>query len=458
MALPTIVFNSTGSNTAASGAPSSFTAIFGTAAALASNTTVTLAIDAPDLTGVATDGSAAIWVDASSGRQWSKITAVDNGAKTVTVETAYSVTEATRNWGIGGKRATLAGSTQLGLDLIGGWTIDIQTAQTLTANFRVSPTAVASVWTTVTSTTGTRPLVTTATNSIYGLDIQGANRLVISHLSFSSTAATRGNGIAPASTNAASYVIVTDCILDGFAVGIQDHDDGSNVDVFGLQISSTEIKNGVTGLNLWAGCDITGCYVHDCTSQGLLSAATRTRTFNIANSIFDNNGGTGGSSCGADIRPAAQTAVMIRNCNFTNSLDLAGAGDGLMLNYTNAFTAVIENCIFYGNNRYGIQTSGTPIGGYVAHNCAFGGNGTAAVLAPATTGTNPITLSGDPFEGATDFALNSTAGAGASCRAAGIEIPNASATADAPDVGAIQSGQAAAGGAGPLIGGRLVHG
>src|SRR3954470_959504 len=103
MALPTIAINSgTGSDTAASGAGPA-TALSGTGAATAASTTVTLLTDNPDLSGVATDGSAVIWVGSSSGRQFAKITGVNNtaGVKTVTVSDAFANTESGKNWGIG---------------------------------------------------------------------------------------------------------------------------------------------------------------------------------------------------------------------------------------------------------------------------------------------------------------------------------------------------------------------
>src|SRR5882762_753979 len=108
MALPTVAINSSGSDTAASGA-GPVISLFGTAAATAASTIVTLLVDNPDLSGVATDGSAIIWIGSSSGRQFSKITAVDNtvGVKTVTVAVAFANTESGKSWGIGGKRLTL---------------------------------------------------------------------------------------------------------------------------------------------------------------------------------------------------------------------------------------------------------------------------------------------------------------------------------------------------------------
>lgn len=126
---PTILFNdASGSDTAASGAGPG-TALFGTGASLNASTTVTLSADTPDLSGVATDGSACLWVDTSSGRQFSRITAVDNTADTVTVATTYSVTESGRNWGIGGKRKTIDNANSrklLTADIQAGWAVTFE--------------------------------------------------------------------------------------------------------------------------------------------------------------------------------------------------------------------------------------------------------------------------------------------------------------------------------------------
>lgn len=127
MALPVILFNSsTGSDTAASGAGPA-TALHGASNAStdATGTVVTLG-GSPNLSGVATDGSASLWLATASGRQWSAISAVDNTAKTVTVTTAYTGSLSSQSWAIGGRRKSLAGSLKLlQADRIYGWIIEL---------------------------------------------------------------------------------------------------------------------------------------------------------------------------------------------------------------------------------------------------------------------------------------------------------------------------------------------
>lgn len=146
---PKIIFNSlTGSDTQASGAGPA-TALFGSSAGLNSSTSVNLSADNPNLAGVATDGSACLWVLTPSGRQFAKITAVNNTTKVVTVALAYGVTGA-YSWAIGGKRATLdnassrtlfgAGSAAYTVGWQGGWEVILETDQTLTSSLAYSGT------------------------------------------------------------------------------------------------------------------------------------------------------------------------------------------------------------------------------------------------------------------------------------------------------------------------------
>ncbi len=440
MALPTIAINSgTGSDTLSSGAGPS-TALNGSLAATHTNTTVNIT-DAVNLGGVAVDGSAVLWVSSSSGKQWAKITNItgSSGAWVVTVSDAYANTESTRNWAIGGKRATLAGSIQLGLDCKGGWIIDVQDNQTLTANFALNCNAVANSWTKFTSTTTTRPIISTSTNAIYGLVVNNANNLVISHLSFKSTAGTPGNGISPPASGAggSSYVDITDCIIDGFAYGIRDSDNGGNVAIQGLAISSCEIKNcTLIGIVTWLGCQLSNTFIHNCTGRGLQVISTFQRAANISHCIFDSNG-----TANCEIGLNTNCSTMVNYCVFSNAVTVSSNGIGLRIGTGNPITVTVENCIFWGNTTYGMATdAGGNLDGLVMHNNAWGSNSTANVLTPIPdTGINAVTLTANPFVSSSDFGLNTTAGGGNSCRNAAYTIPNASAN-PAPDIGAVPSG------------------
>ena len=123
-----ILFNSSsGSDTAASGLGPD-PAVSGTGASLNATTTVDLSADNPDLINV--QAGDLLWVDASSGRQFSIIASSDNTAKTVTCDDAFAVTETGRNWGIGGKRLSCQGSLQAFADAKGGWTFELEDGYT----------------------------------------------------------------------------------------------------------------------------------------------------------------------------------------------------------------------------------------------------------------------------------------------------------------------------------------
>jgi hypothetical protein len=144
MPFPKIQFNSTtGSDTAASGAGPS-TALTGSGASTTNGgTTVDLSADNPDLSGVATDGSAALWVSTSTGRQFARITAVNDITKVITTTgNTWGVTASSQTWAIGGERATLnAASSRALFTATGwgsGWEIVLATDQTIDSSLSIN--------------------------------------------------------------------------------------------------------------------------------------------------------------------------------------------------------------------------------------------------------------------------------------------------------------------------------
>ena len=142
---PTIKFNTgSGSDVAASGAgPAAAVTAGGNNGASTNNTqTVDLSADAPDLSGVAQDGSAVLWVDSTGGtRQFSRINTVNDGADTVVCEDFFVQTEANRNWGIGGKRNDLNTTENRFLflaDAQPGWIIELEDDQTISSNISIA--------------------------------------------------------------------------------------------------------------------------------------------------------------------------------------------------------------------------------------------------------------------------------------------------------------------------------
>ena len=120
--------NVTGSDTAASGLGPA-TAVTGSGASTTGASNV--------VTGINTTGVSSgdlLWVQSSSGRQFSIIATVDSGAQ-VTCDDNFDNTESGRTWAIGGKRATFDGSLSLFLDELGEHvTIELETDQTISNN------------------------------------------------------------------------------------------------------------------------------------------------------------------------------------------------------------------------------------------------------------------------------------------------------------------------------------
>ena len=117
-----------------------------------------------------------------------------------------------------------------------------------------------------------------------------------------------------------------------------------------------------------------------------------------------------------------------------------------------------EDCILTNNGAWGLLNSATLATFYLT-NSAFWSNtsGTVSAGVSANIQSGTVTLSGDPYTGAAsgDFRLNNTAGAGASCRGAGIGTYTQTAasytgTVSYPDIGAGQH-QDAGGAAGMLF-------
>lgn len=140
MGFPIILVDSaSGSDTAASGAGPA-TALSGTTNASTSATGLVVTLpNGTVLTGVATDGSHAIFLnDSTAGaRNFGKITASSGSGgatPTVTVSDAFGLSLSGKSWAIGGKRATITGTTSKKLfdnnggsgDAMPGWAVEMQ--------------------------------------------------------------------------------------------------------------------------------------------------------------------------------------------------------------------------------------------------------------------------------------------------------------------------------------------
>lgn len=189
-----------------------------------------------------------------------------------------------------------------------------------------------------------------------------------------------------------------------------------------------------TGGNAGIACTAGSGIVENCVSSAnatpgfLLSAAG----FTLLRCIALSN--TGSSSDGFQV---TTTSAILDGCIAYNN---AGAG----LNMTNANASIspaVRNCIFSQNTGPGTKSSAdmTRLAQTFDYNAYYLNTGGARTNTP--TGAHDLILSNNPFVAAgTDFRLNTLAGGGGACRAAGFPgvYPSLAATIGYLDIGAVQ--------------------
>ncbi len=305
-----------------------------------------------------------------------------------------------------------------------------------------------SVYTTGYGTThgdnGTKPLITTATNSVALLNTNTANNgaMIFTNLSLSNTAGTRYRGIYQLSAHGTVQTIaVINCILDGFSIAI-DNSNGTPDDVAYIHLMNSEFKNNA--LTISSGPAIIdlrvfGSYFHD-NGSDVDSSVGSPGTLYFSYSIFARTSSTYDMFLSAN-------RVVIDHCTFANN---SNATATVQLSGSTGFTS-ITNTIFYGSSVLALSGGTAAFPGIIAGAQAsasngFGGNAInynnwAGSPGDVTLSTNPFTNSGS-----SDFSLNSTSGGGVLLKGAGNPgvFPGALSTGH-PDIGAVQ---AASGGGG----------
>jgi hypothetical protein len=204
------------------------------------------------------------------------------------------------------------------------------------------------------------------------------------------------------------------------------------------------------GFQLTNSCMVLRCIAHDNTGSNSTGFELGAAGIVAIDCISDTNGGHGFNT--------TSNGDSIINCVAYNN-----GGSGILIGgNTSQF---IENCILVSNALFGINGSGSTRFGII-NNCAFYSNTSGATgNVGGFTVTGSITLTGDPFAGAStgDFDLNNTASAGASCRAAGRgnftqTASSYTGTLSVPDVGASQITSAGGGGGSGVSGSRIFTG
>lgn len=445
-----ITFNSgAGSDTAASGSGSGAVRS-GTGASTNNTTTVDLSADTPDLSVVAAGDL--LWVGSSSGRQFSVIASVDDGADTVTVDDVYTQTEGSRNWGIGGERATLdnADSRALSVDHKDGWIIELADDQTLTTTGILwDPDANGDVLTIRSNSTTIRTITQTADTYVFQLNNgSGIPIFVLENIKTANSAGakTAADGLVLQS----AIVRVNTCIFGDttntlrFGIGA-----GSGLQSF--RLVDTEIVNTTShGIATVSGSNnqqiqIIGSWIHGCGGDGV--NLNNSRRVDILDSLITGNTGDGIKARAADIGTIRGNTI---HGNTLDGIDITVTTGSLEIAiYNNNITA---------NGNWGIRGTGnTQDGSYIDWNNY--GTGATANTSGAATGIaiGPNALAIDPqytAAGSDDYSVGTNlkaAGFPDSARTIGA---NQSGTTSFVDVGGAQREEAGGGGGG----GSPLHG
>ena len=301
----------------------------------------------------------------------------------------------------------------------------------------------------ITPTSGlTRPLLTTATNGVHLIDLNGSavdSVLQMSNLSMSHTAGTRSFGIN--SIGARVHLTLRNCIMDGFSTALQGNfavDWNWNT----LILIATEIKN-CTGVGIFCSGSGTGnrlvlygSYIHNNGSHGVswnsaVGTPTPLSSIVVHHSIIASNAGSG-------ILLNNGYSMWAYNSTFANN----SAGSGIAVGnfwdiaLSGELAVVLVSNIFYGNSAYGVDLPSTNVSStFPNFSNAYGSNGTAP-RHNYSAGLEDVALTANPFtnSGAGDYSLNAAGGGGAACKGAGYPgvFPGAASTG-VQDIGAVQA-------------------
>ena len=299
MALPTIYFDTGGHAQGSGSSDAASPIVSNTSGAAVAGSVVTVA--GADLSGVVADGSMTVYIaDATNTNQKIfKITAVDDGADTITVDVAPTGVIANSAWGVGGQR--VYDSAEWEAAAVAGWTAIFNNSPASKATDFITARAAgtsAAGFITVKGKTGTRPVLTvTNTNQCFEggdndlwwienlqLDQDGASGTVLSN-------------------PGAGSVVMNVKVVDGGGIGI-------NVNEAGVRIVASEITaTGSTGVNVAiTNPAVIGNYIHDITGSGIVDNVAAFSAMYV-NNIIDTCSARGILDSGAPTTPAHQMLV-----------------------------------------------------------------------------------------------------------------------------------------------------
>lgn len=458
MALPTITFqnDSGGSDSAASGAGPG-TALTGSAATVTNGSGSITITDAVDLSGVAVDGSAALWVKTASGRQFTKITAISgsSGNWTLTVEDTTWTAGSGKTWAIGGKRKTIGNADSYTLfganGAKGGWTVDILLDETITTtNYAFAcPGSTSAGPVTIKSSAGTRPTITGPGANSTLLTVSAAY-IHVENLAFSRNYSS--GQVVVYITTGTGHVTFKKCKFTqsvDFAtthVELVTHDVNSgNAPILFLQCEFDGASRSCGGFARYTGSASTGIDIIDCWFHD----------------ITDSSNGTTGSTNGKAIylKTAVDAVIvgnLITNCRggvhaytgmygqYICNNTISGMASALDLIYfadaaAAAGSRVYNNVLVNSTSGYAIKVGTTAYYGfYEGNNLSYNNSGDWSGF---TASSSDITGSDPSFvaTGSNNYGLNSGSPARAvGLPGAGANIGGGSSTPSYADIGCAQ--------------------
>ena len=396
--------NVTGSDTAASGLGPAV-AVTGSGASTTSASNV--------VTGINTTGVSPgdlLWVQSSSGRQFSIIATVDSGAQ-VTCDNTFDNTESGRTWAIGGKRATFdnADSRQCFTDSA-GWTFETETDQSLTS--AIACPNLNGTHEFKGASGGIKTITQTADARNFEGGSNNASIMLFRNLKLQNSNASKTAAIG---LGMRRIYHCFDCVfgdptnqLRYASYRLGDYPNGSVNNCIIQHCTATNLYGPDGGwlVNPSGGFVFNNCIFRNNAESGLV---TQQYSVTCVGCIFHNNVEHGWiRSIGA-----AREGV-VSKCIFANN-----GGDGMHAFNTSDFgnLSIVHDNIYVGNGGYGLDVN-APFPSYITRSNAFYNNASGPYNDSRIASSSDVTLTADPFVDAAngDFNINNAAGGGAVLR------------------------------------------
>ena len=422
MALPTIYVKTTGAATNSGSSDQDAANLSGAAATVAA---AVVSLDgSPDLSGVATDGSATIHLnDASNSNQKIfKITAVDDVLKTVTVSVAPTGVVSSA-WAIGGRFIWTPASIEGAL--AAGWIVELgdsiaSSAATILTCRAAGDTTNGAI--TVKGKSGVDHPSMITSGDLPVIDSNLQDNWILQNLTITQQGATNDG-------------VVTDAGWRLWDIRINDAGDhGVDMADGGATLFASEVSG--VDVNAWDSANrdaVIGCYIHDVGSRGFRNANTGASSAVLFN-VFD--------TCGAEaISLTGGTPVDSDHLTTIISNTIYGSGNsGLGLDAALINVKLINNIFSENGNAAGefnVESAGTVEHiSLHAYNIFFhSGGGGGANLSGLTANSTELTsdpLLNDPASG--DFTLK----AGSPAKHAGYPGALLGGSTGYLDIGAVQ--------------------